>query len=347
MLCYATGAVVRLIDLFKVNKDFGIAYLVFLAMFADVVGWFKLVALITLGFGIGFTVLMPATTYGPIFARPFFRGMWGLLGDFDLDSVYENYDHDDLGSIIMPAMLFVYMFVVTARPARVELARPACRRLTQFRMVQIILVNLLIAQMSARYEECMAEGERLQLAAQIRLFKEMKDDRGSLPPPLNLLFLVTRDLPWLFARLRDCCLRRPKPASSAAAVRGWKVEVRGRAIEQARKLTCELRDECVKDIHAANAEQAQARTRAEKMEAKLDNLNAHFAREFAELEDRVNKNFGLLFDRLDLISPQTKGQLASKAMKAILPHGSSARLPVPVTKKDKDDLGDFLDPRKK
>ena len=25
-----------------------------------------------------------------MWSRPFFRGMWGLLGDFDMDSVYED-----------------------------------------------------------------------------------------------------------------------------------------------------------------------------------------------------------------------------------------------------------------
>ena len=51
------------------------------------------------------------------------------------DSVYEYYDMDAAGGFIMPVLLFVYLFVVT-----------------------IVLVNLLIAQMSARYEEMSQEG---------------------------------------------------------------------------------------------------------------------------------------------------------------------------------------------
>ena len=92
-------------------------------MFSDVIAWLKLVALITIGFGVGFTVLMPQQTYGPLFSRPFFRGVWGLLGDFDTDSVYDYYDHDSAAGFVMPTLMFAYLFLVT-----------------------VVLVNLLIAQ---------------------------------------------------------------------------------------------------------------------------------------------------------------------------------------------------------
>ena len=77
-------------------------------------------------------------------------GMWGLLGDFDIDSVYESYEVGSADGVVMGALLFVYMFVVT-----------------------IVLVNLLIAQMSARYESVTAGSHEEWVLEKIDLVEEV------------------------------------------------------------------------------------------------------------------------------------------------------------------------------
>ena len=56
-------------------------------------------------------------------------------------------------------------------------------------VVTIVLVNLLIAQMSAHYEEMSEQGERLQLTAQVRLFNS---HLLFTPPYSHLLFTPLR-----------------------------------------------------------------------------------------------------------------------------------------------------------
>ena len=105
-------------------------------------------------------------------------------------------------------MLFIYMFVVT-----------------------IVLVNLLIAQMSERYEQARDKGREVWLAERIKLFQEYKDDRSSLPAPLNILIFVFRDLPKLVMCIGRAVTCRHAERSNQ---RGWKLPLRGGAIGFAR-----------------------------------------------------------------------------------------------------------------
>ena len=128
-------------------------------MFRDVFDWIKLVAFISVGFGIAFTVLMPGTTYGMLTARPFFLPWWGLLGDFDMDAIYDYYAITDYPTaFVMPVLMFVYMFVTT-----------------------VVLVNLLIAQMSMRYESIMEQADQVWKAKRVALIKEYKAPPRPVP----------------------------------------------------------------------------------------------------------------------------------------------------------------------
>ena len=81
--------------------------------------------------------------------------MWGLLGDFDMDSVYEGYEVGNLDGIMMAVLLFVYMFVVT-----------------------IVLVNLLIAQVRVAVCACVCRVPCVCVASR----------RAVLPPLAKALF---------------------------------------------------------------------------------------------------------------------------------------------------------------
>lgn len=159
--CAAITVFLRTIDAFRLFKNFGVLYITFLKMFVDVFNWIKLVALFTISFGVAFSILLPHSTYGPLWSRPFFRGLWGVLGDFDIDFV-DSYEVGSLDGLLMGALTFVYMFVVT-----------------------IVLINLLIAQMSARYENVMAGANEAYVLEKINLVEDAKDGKSWLPPVLK------------------------------------------------------------------------------------------------------------------------------------------------------------------
>ena len=108
--------------------------------------------------------------------RPFWRPFWGLLGESFTDEAESYFEHtkqasDDAffidwrgaPSVLVPMLGFTYLFFTT-----------------------VVLVNLLIAQMSARYEAVVAKGYEEWLAERVTLIKEFKDERDPLPPPLNV-----------------------------------------------------------------------------------------------------------------------------------------------------------------
>ena len=95
----------------------------------QVLDWATITLLFTLGFSVFMTLLMPGNVLRQDeFRRPFWAPFWGLLGDFDLEGIYEyNPAHaTDYVSVLGPIGLWFYTFFAT-----------------------IVLVNLLIAQARA------------------------------------------------------------------------------------------------------------------------------------------------------------------------------------------------------
>eukprot|EP00966_Prymnesium_polylepis_P253618 5862198-Prymnesium_polylepis.1 len=143
-------------------------------MASDIKNWFQINVFIIVGFGIAFTVLMPGDS-GVLndfeFDKPFWIPMRALLGDFDINHEMEYYRSanawDRPTSFALPVLLMIYVFIAT-----------------------VILVNLLIAQMSARYEKVTALASETFLFNRMKLYKEYKDDRDAIPPPFNLIPLV-------------------------------------------------------------------------------------------------------------------------------------------------------------
>ena len=175
-------------------------------------------------------------------------GMWGLLGDFDIDSVYESYEVGSADGVVMGALLFVYMFVVT-----------------------IVLVNLLIAQMSARYESVMAGSHEVWVIEKINLVEDSKDGKSWLPPPLNFFTFIFYDLPRMMY-----VIFRPLPSPK----KGWKLELEGaKAISASQKLAQKLRR-----LYIEGQEEVERKeTRLESLDAKVTQLAAQGEQTMSQL----------------------------------------------------------------
>ena len=117
--------IVRCAFSLSIFENFGVLWLMIIRMAWDVVNWLLVVFFISLGFGVAYTILMPGQTFE--YDRPFFRPFWGLLGDFDTESIDEYFPLDPTFVIsheLTMILTWGYTFFTT-----------------------ILLVNLLIAQM--------------------------------------------------------------------------------------------------------------------------------------------------------------------------------------------------------
>ena len=135
------------------------------SMLPEVIKWLGVALIFILGFGFCFMVLLPAaqSTAPEFLLRPFFITFWGLLGDFDVPALYENFAvsgsfEEDITIVILPLLLWLYIFVTT-----------------------VILVNLLIAQMSSVYEEVREKADQVWKFERVDLITEFKDSRDSAP----------------------------------------------------------------------------------------------------------------------------------------------------------------------
>ncbi|KAL1503694.1 hypothetical protein AB1Y20_012167 [Prymnesium parvum] len=187
---YAVAVVLaffRFIEVMKVDRQIGVLYIALLQMTTDIKNWFIINIFIILGFGIAFTVLMPglAGMSDFEFGKPVYMALLALLGDFNLEAVSEYYaarpywDHPT--SFVMPVMLMLYVFIAA-----------------------VVLVNLLIALMSARYEKLSEKANEIWLYERLKLYEEYKDERASLPPPLNFISVVWWIVKKIWKALRKC-----------------------------------------------------------------------------------------------------------------------------------------------
>lgn len=230
----------RFLDAFKHYRSFGLLYVTMISMFKDVANWFFLVLFISIGAGVAFTILLPgystiAQEHPGVFARPFWRSFWALVGHFEIEDIFEYYSQSDQPQgTVMIVLFFLYLFLTT-----------------------VVLVNLLIAQMSSRYEAIQQEGINVWLQERILLIQEFKDDRDYLPAPLNLLRPLFYDLPIsIIHRLRG------HQAKSVRLQRGFKFIVEGLAAEQLNELTSELAKQYL-ESSSADAEKDESNILAE------------------------------------------------------------------------------------
>lgn len=138
--------------------------------------------------GVGATLrnAMPAGyPYAGPFSQPFFVPFWGLIGDIELDAVEEMISALSPTQYLAPILIWMYLV-----------------------FANIVLVNLLIATMTATYGRVKNQSQlywNFERTAMIQQFKDTK----SLPPPFNLLVVVFYSLPHTLLRLLRC---GPRPA---------------------------------------------------------------------------------------------------------------------------------------
>lgn len=143
------------------------------------------------GFGIAFTILMPGIAGQSSFEfdKPIYMALLALLGDFDMSRVSEYYASTAFWERptpnVMSILLLFYAFLAA-----------------------VVLVNLLIALMSHRFEKLQEKASEIWLFERLRLYKEYKDERDAIPPPLNSIPLLYLLFKACFRRCRDDPSRR-------------------------------------------------------------------------------------------------------------------------------------------
>merc|ERR1719502_144589 len=175
-----------------------------------------LVIIITTGFCVAFSVLQPgdvsraaAWSDGP-FLRPF----WGLVGDFERDKVEEYFsDAANPERVVAPVMLFMYMIISS-----------------------IILVNLLIAQMSSKFEKIMNDANVLWLQELVQMILEFKDDRDPVPPPFNVLYMFFIELPYKCYKYASGAKAPSSPSN------GFKLQINRRVYNRLHQISAACRN---------------------------------------------------------------------------------------------------------
>lgn len=171
--------VLRTLNYLMVYESLGVLVIILIEMLANDVSLFLVLALmVSLGTGFSFKLLMPGlerTIDSNIeFANlPLFLPIWGLLGMGDL-AESQTIGYESPSNIIVPVLYFVYLILAT-----------------------IVLINLLIAQMSATYERVKTLSREEWLFNRAEIILESKDEKGPVPPPLNVIKSLINDIPKL------------------------------------------------------------------------------------------------------------------------------------------------------
>lgn len=245
--------------------------------------------------------MIPNRMFAPKFPdlhnSPLWTPVWGLLGDFDLDVVEDAIGWNAAGApptrSIVPLTILVYML-----------------------MANVVLVNLLIAQMSSTYEALMEVATEEWIFNRAHLILEFKDSKRTLPPPLNIFTLLLWDVPSLLIWI--CRGIRPRPpGGSASILHGFKYYSPPRVLLWAMQRECAACAKVVKDM-----------SREDSIEHKVDDMHNQLKDGQAGLERSVAE----LNAKLDRMVRRIPGGIAPSHRKrtaslASAPRSSIARQP--------------------
>ena len=162
------------------SPHFGLVVIVMMDMMYAAIPVLLMMFVCVYGFGLTFTGYLPLSTAKPeLFQRPWAIPLWAMLGEFDLQGVYDELGYD---ATVLPIILFLSAFFTT-----------------------IFLVNLLIAQMTSSYEAINNNSRSHLLFQRLSLVRDYRDTRTA-PPPINLIFGVTgtRGLAFFFLVSAGC-----------------------------------------------------------------------------------------------------------------------------------------------
>jgi len=259
----------RLIQLFDYWERFGVLRIIFFKMVeTDFLYWMVFVVFISLGTGVALAAMIPNRMFAPKFPdfhnSPLWAPVWGLLGDFNLDVVddaigWNAADAPPTRSIV-PLTILVYML-----------------------MANVVLVNLLIAQMSSTYEELMQVATEEWIFNRAHLILEFKDSKRTLPPPLNILTVLCWDVPslisWIFRGVR------PKPPNAQGFLSGLKYHAPPRVL-----LWCMQREHAAcKHVVKELAHEDSIDNKVDVMGERLTEGQAGIERSIAELNAKLDR----------------------------------------------------------
>lgn len=259
----------RLIQLFDYWERFGVLRIIFFKMVAtDFLYWMVFVVFISLGTGVALAAMIPNQMFAPKFPdlhnSPLWAPVWGLLGDFDLDVVENAIGWNSAGApptrSIVPLTILVYML-----------------------MANVVLVNLLIAQMSSTYETLMEVATEEWIFNRAHLILEFKDSKRTLPPPLNIFTLLLWDVP--SALIWACRGVRPKPPGSASVLQGLKYYSPPRVLLWAMQRECTACAEVVKGMFRADS----IDNKVDAMHDELKDGQEGLQRSIAELNAKLDR----------------------------------------------------------
>ena len=152
----------RILNYLTVHEGLGILVIILGEMLANDVSLFiVLVLIISLGTGFSFTLLMPGLrqildSRVQFASSGILMPFWGLLGMGDID-ITQELGYESPTYVIVPLVTYFYLFLAT-----------------------VILINLLIAQMSATYDRVKENSRLFWLFERSKLILEAKDEKVTL-----------------------------------------------------------------------------------------------------------------------------------------------------------------------
>jgi len=282
-LIYAFSTIIffaRYIKLLGIFERFGILYLVILKMTMDIFSWLCITLFVSAGFGMAYTVLMPAEMFGS--NLPLSNPFWAMLGDYHREQVIDYFPHVETPGVLgyerfaCDILIFLYTFFMT-----------------------IVMINLLIAQMGARFDQMTEQGYEQWQQQKVQLIREYKDLRDPLPVPLNVVYILFVDVPHALHRaLRYFC-----PADSRSKVMGFRIAVHGRTSRRSSQLTRQLQDQYLQDDEA----EASAVSGGSSEEA-IEGLGSSLGRRV----DGMQLQLGRLEEQITALTSAVHGAAVSK-----------------------------------
>jgi len=205
----------KLLESVRVSETVGVLAIIFTNMVVkDCIPFIWLALILAPPMGCALSVLQPRTILGEartdfvggisdvpeltIFRyldSPFWAPWWAILGDFDIGTLFESGQGIVFVEWLLPLLYFAYLSLML-----------------------IVLLNLLIAAMSATFEELEANSAQESKYARAQIVLEYKDEK-MWPAPLNVGHIACRLIAFLFR----CCMGTA--GSDRSSVGGFRTEM--------------------------------------------------------------------------------------------------------------------------
>eukprot|EP00966_Prymnesium_polylepis_P290876 6717653-Prymnesium_polylepis.1 len=194
---------VRFLEILRISQSVGILSIIVVRMIiSDCLPFALILIVLSTPFGIALCILQPRSVVGEPYIdvrgglsdmslsvvtfldSPFYAPWLALVGDFDIRSLIEDARGTFIVQWLLPLLYYVYLLLAL-----------------------IVLLNLLIAAMSATFEDLSSVATLEWKYARAQLVVEYKDAKF-WPSPLNIVHLLGRAVSYLLAPMK------PPPAPS-------------------------------------------------------------------------------------------------------------------------------------